>query len=257
MPSAPESYVHRIGRTGRAGREGVAITLVEPRERHLLRNIERLTGRRLELQTLPSVADLRARQLEITRESLREALVAGGTEAFRVVVESLAQEFDVLDVAAAAVKLVHAPKELSPERAGAGEPDRAKLVRPERAAGDGRRGRRTTALRGAKRREEGAAPRGESTRIYVSAGRAAGVRPADLVGAITGEAGLEGSEVGGIEIAERYSLVDVPKNRADEVHAGAAALLDPRPEGHGQPLPAPGKARSRLVLSRIADVRAK
>src|SRR4029078_12868270 len=96
-PPAPESYVHRIGRPGRAGREGVAITLAEPRERPLLRNIEKLTGRRLDRPPVATVPDLRARRLESTRVAGREAVVAGGTEGFREILQSLAQEFDVLD----------------------------------------------------------------------------------------------------------------------------------------------------------------
>ena len=120
VPSAPESYVHRIGRTGRAGREGVALTLIEARERRLIGNIERLTGRRLDMRPVPSVADLRARQLETTQNALRETLAAGGGEPFRVVVESLGREFDVLDIAAAAVKLAHeADERVSRQRASA------------------------------------------------------------------------------------------------------------------------------------------
>src|ERR671932_1129404 len=107
VPSAPEAYVHRIGRTGRAGREGAAVTIAEPREHRQLRNIERVTGQKIELATVPTVADLRARRLELTRASLHDSLVAGELEHFRVVVESLADEFDVMDVAAAAVKLAH------------------------------------------------------------------------------------------------------------------------------------------------------
>ena len=108
VPSAPEAYVHRIGRTGRAGREGTAITLAEPREHRLLRSIEQFTRQRIEIATVPTVADLRAKRLELTRASLRERLVAGDFDDVRVVVESLAEEFDVLDIAAAAVKLAHA-----------------------------------------------------------------------------------------------------------------------------------------------------
>jgi ATP-dependent RNA helicase DeaD len=212
VPSAPESYVHRIGRTGRAGREGAAVTLVEPRERHLLHNIERLTGRRLELKTVPTVADLRARQLEQTRATLREVLVAGGAEHFRGVVESLAQEFDVLDVAAAAVKLAHGTREL-PDGADIPAPSlSAKAERPARAE----RAERPAKAERPARASEGPAA-GPFTKIYLSVGQAAGVRPADLVGAITGEAGLDGRDVGAIEIAERYSLVDVRKSRADDV----------------------------------------
>ncbi|MFP2926765.1 DEAD/DEAH box helicase, partial [Pyxidicoccus sp. 3LG] len=107
VPNAPEAYVHRIGRTGRAGREGVAITLVEPREHRLLRNIERVTGQRIEVATVPTVADLREKRQEMLRSSLREMLVAGELDSFRSAVEDLASEFDPLDIAAAAVKLLH------------------------------------------------------------------------------------------------------------------------------------------------------
>ena len=85
VPTSPEVYVHRIGRTGRAGREGVAITLVEPREHRLLRNIEQLTRQKIEMATVPTVADLRARRLELTRGALRDALEAGDLDSYRVV----------------------------------------------------------------------------------------------------------------------------------------------------------------------------
>ncbi len=104
VPSAAEAYVHRIGRTGRARREGVAITLAEPRERGLLRNIERLTGQKIEIATVPTVADLRAAKLEQTRDELRATIAAGDLDGYREVAESLAEEFDPLDIAAAALK---------------------------------------------------------------------------------------------------------------------------------------------------------
>src|SRR5881275_1003218 len=107
VPSAPDAYVHRIGRTGRAGREGVAITLAEPREHRLLRNIEQLTKQRIAVEPLPTLVDLRTRRLELTQAALRETLVAGDLDGYRVVVETLAEEFDVVDVATAAVKLAH------------------------------------------------------------------------------------------------------------------------------------------------------
>src|SRR5690606_11986607 len=108
VPSAPESYVHRIGRVGRAGREGVAITLAEPRQRRLLDNIERLTRQSVKVEKIPTVADLRARQMELTLDQVREALEGeGDLDRFRAVVDALADEFDVVDVALAAVKLVH------------------------------------------------------------------------------------------------------------------------------------------------------
>src|SRR5215218_8114981 len=108
VPSAPEAYIHRIGRTGRAGRGGVAITLADPRERRLVRSIEAATKQKIEIATVPTVADLRAKRLEVTLAAVRERIEAGDLEDVRVVVQSLASEFELADVAAAAVKLVHA-----------------------------------------------------------------------------------------------------------------------------------------------------
>src|SRR5690606_19105849 len=102
---APESYVHRIGRDGRAGREGVAITLAEPRERRQSSNIERVTRRPLEQEKVPSVADLRAAQIEQILGSLREVLEADDSTRYLPAVEALAGEFEVTDIAAAALKL--------------------------------------------------------------------------------------------------------------------------------------------------------
>src|SRR6195952_2284361 len=107
VPSAPEAYVHRIGRVGRAGREGVAITLAEPREHRQLKTIEKVAGSPISVQKVPTVADLRARRLELTRAALRETLLTesddGGLDRFRVVVETLSDEFDLFEVALAAV----------------------------------------------------------------------------------------------------------------------------------------------------------
>jgi ATP-dependent RNA helicase DeaD len=223
VPCAPEAYVHRIGRVGRAGREGVAITLAEPREHRLLRNIEQLTKQRIDIAKVPTVADLRARRLELTQESLREALEEGGLDPYRVVVESLAGDFDVMDVAAAAVKLLHVatgqgdadeeedipavePFREEPRwagraqhREGGDRPPRAPFARPDRGP------------------PRGGQSKGGVTRLYIGLGRDAGIRPQDLVGAITGEAGIPGRMIGAIEITERFSLVEIPEELAGEV----------------------------------------
>ncbi len=229
VPNAPEAYVHRIGRTGRAGREGVAITLVEPREHRLLRNLEKLTGQRIEVAAVPTVADLRARHLELTRASLREVLVAGGLDSFRGVVEDLAAEFDVMDVAAAAVKFIQENRDDG--RAGDEEEipvvtppaeKRPRFERPERKAPGGRFGKGTGPAGSSGREERSSRRRAERpdwdiTRLYIGAGRNAGMRPADLVGAIAGEAGLESSKIGAIQIADAFSLVEVPEPHADRI----------------------------------------
>ena len=218
VPSAPEAYVHRIGRVGRAGREGVAITLAAPREHRLVQNIERLTRQRLRVEEVPTVADLRHRRAEVTAERLREAIRAGGHEGVREVVESLAAEFDPLRVALAAVQLLH--------DAEGGEADEVEIpkvgtppARRDRPARDGRGRSEGDGPRhkgGATRK--GQRPPGEGmTRLFVGAGREAGIRPQDLVGAIAGETRLGGRDIGAIDIAERFSLVEVPEKAVDEV----------------------------------------
>lgn len=204
VPSAPEVYVHRIGRTGRAGRAGTAITFAEPREHRLLKSIERTTRQKLEIATLPTVADLRAKRLELTRASIHERLLAGDYDDVRVVVEALAQEFDIVDVAAAAVKAAHA--------AIVGDGD-ARDVPVADIPHD------TSSRRADTRKTRSRAPDGArgTARIFIGAGRRAGIRPADLVGAITNEAGVSARDLGAIEIADRFSLVEVPFDRADAI----------------------------------------
>ena len=219
VPSSPAAYVHRIGRTGRAGREGVAITLAEPREHRLLRNIEQLTRQKIQIATVPTVLDVRARRLELTRASLREAILAGELDGYRSVAESLAAEFDVLDVAAAAVKLIHAA---SAGTAGADEDDEI----PSSEAAEGRRARSRPEA-GTGREAKGAKPPREPgagmVRIYVGAGRKANMRPADLVGAIANESGIDARGIGAIEIADTFSLVELPEEVADQVIAALRA----------------------------------
>jgi ATP-dependent RNA helicase DeaD len=210
VPSAPEAYIHRIGRTGRAGREGTAITLAEPREHRLLRSIERMTKQKIEVATVPTVADLRARRLDVTSASLRERLLAGDLDDVRVVVETLAVEFSVIDVAAAAVKLAHEALN------GAGEDHDVPAAAPVRGAderGNSGRSRDRTMTRPPAGRD------GDHTmaRIFIGAGRQAGIRPADLVGAISNEAGITSRDIGAIQIGDRFSLVEVPAAIVDDV----------------------------------------
>jgi ATP-dependent RNA helicase DeaD len=205
VPAAAEGYVHRIGRTGRAGGEGVAITLAEPREHRLLRNIEHQTKQKIEIRSVPTVADLRARRMELTRAALRETILAGGLDAFRGVVATLAEEFDVLDVAAAAVKQ-------SEGRDGGGEEQEIPAV-VERT-GPAPKSRRVATHPGA--RSRGGRERAVA-RLFIGAGRNVGLRPGDLVGAIANEVGVDSSAVGAIQILERHTIVEVPEEIADEI----------------------------------------
>ncbi len=204
VPSAPESYVHRIGRVGRAGREGVAITLAEPREQRLLKNIEHLTKQVIAIEKVPSIADLRAAQLEQTVAAIRESLAADDLDDFHPVLHALRSEADPRSVALAAIRLYH-------EAAG-NTVDEHEIpevqARPERKFEPREQGRS---------RESGGAPQAGTAFIYVGVGRKAGIRPNDLVGAIANETGLTGREIGPIRITDSYSVVGVPEGRLDTV----------------------------------------
>ncbi|HEY0533573.1 MAG TPA: DEAD/DEAH box helicase [Actinoplanes sp.] len=214
VPSAPEAYVHRIGRVGRAGREGSAITLAEPREQRMLRAIERLTGQRLTLEKLPTVTDLRARRLELTRTALQASLETDDLERFRVVLDSLSDEFDVENIALAAVKLLH--------EAGGGDVDDEEEIPTPEAPPPGRNPQHRDARQGSGKRDQPTRARASDasvTRLFFGIGRRAGLRPQDLVGAIAGESGLSAREIGAIQITDRFSLVEVPEPAADMVIA--------------------------------------
>jgi ATP-dependent RNA helicase DeaD len=201
VPSDPDDYVHRIGRTGRAGREGVAITFVSPREHRLLKNIQFATGQKISVESMPTVADLRNRRLELTRASLRETVVAGELDAYRSVVEELASELDVMDVAAAALKLAHESlHETSDE-----QDDLPSSLAPAHAHG-------------------AQAPGLETARLFLGVGRVDGLRPGDLVKAIATQSGLPGSAIGSIRIADRFTLVEIPANDVEPVIEALSGL---------------------------------
>jgi len=140
------------------------------------------------------------------KASIRERILAGNLDEVRVVVESLAQEFDIADIAAAAVMLAHAADEK--EDAEHEIPAIAQPGRPAKRPDSTRHGRDS---------------REDVVRLFISAGRDTGIRPGDLVGAITGEAGVTSRDLGAIEISDRYSLIDVPESRAEEIMAALRA----------------------------------
>ncbi len=224
-PTTPDSYVHRIGRVGRAGREGTAITLTDPRESRLLQQFERQTKRKIEIAQVPTVADLRARRLELTRGALREAILAGGLDHYRVAVESLAQEHSLMDITLAAFKLAH--------QAAGGEQDEDQdqedtrpnsAVRPPAAkplpaakAAPAAKASPATKPHAPSIPEQPARPvPGEKmSRIYIGMGRSSETLPQNIAGAITAE-GMKGSMIGAIEIADKYSTVELPEHLIEE-----------------------------------------
>ncbi len=222
VPSAAETYVHRIGRVGRAGREGVAITLAEPKEQRLIGNIEHLTKQKIAVEKVPSVADLRAKQIEITTATLRESLASDDLARFQPVLDALS-DHDVADIVLAAIKLVH-------EASGATLEEREipdATVRPARdrdrpGPGTGkpyakdRPGKPGFDRAGGKDRP--AIPDGAATgRVFIGLGKKDGLRPQDVVGAIANETRLVGRQIGPLRINDTFTVVGVPEPAVDEV----------------------------------------
>jgi ATP-dependent RNA helicase DeaD len=200
----------------------VAITLAEPREHRLLRAIEQVTKHRIEVAAVPTLLDVRARRLDLTRGAVRDTILGGDLDGYRVVAETLADEFDPMDVAAAAVKLAHEAtvggRELDDAEipAAAPEPEPARAPKGRKAAGG---------KPGGKPRPGQATPRGAGgmLRVFIGAGRKAGIRPADLVGAIANEAGVSVRDIGAIEIADKFSLVELSEGVVERVTAALRA----------------------------------
>ncbi|HBY93761.1 MAG TPA: RNA helicase [Chloroflexi bacterium] len=184
IPESPDGYVHRVGRTARAGRAGEAITLVSPRERRQLSYIQRAIGTTIQRRRLPSPTEVAARRLELFSQTVREAVEQGEYEGYLDIADTLASEFDPLEVAAAALKLAAEARGLTVMQAGES---------PSVPAEDG------------------------MTRLFLDLGRKDGLRPQDVVGAIANEARIPGRDIGAIDIFPRFTFVEVPSPVANRV----------------------------------------
>ncbi len=213
VPWESESYTHRIGRTGRAGREGVAITLAEPREQRTLRSIEAATGQAIEIGAVPSVAELRTRQLAKLRDRVAAVLAEDDVDRYRPIVEQLAAVHDVEDIAAAAIRLVARASETDRE------PEEIPSVVPK---GGDRAGHAPRPARQSRRDRAGKVG-GAVAKIYIGAGRKLKIRPGDIVGAIAGEANIPIDQIGAVQIGDRHSIVEVPEEKASFIIARLSA----------------------------------
>ncbi|MGH2353362.1 MAG: DEAD/DEAH box helicase, partial [Chloroflexota bacterium] len=214
IPWDPESYVHRIGRTGRMGRAGDAITLAAPRDYRLLRVIEQLLRRRITRKHLPTLGDVATRRREATKEAVTAAIAGGDLDGYLALATELAEQFDSVDIAAAALRLWDHARSAGADGgvtlAGALKAAEAEAEALERQA---ERARQAVAEFEA----DGQAPEAGMARLLVAAGRVDGLRPQDLVGAIANEAGIPGRAIGAIDIYDRFSFVEVPRERAAHV----------------------------------------
>ena len=203
IPHDTESYVHRIGRTGRAGRSGQALLFVSPRERHLLKSIEKATRQQLIEAELPTVDHVNAQRVAKFRDSITDALGAPGFELFRRMIEDYERENDVpmVDIAAAL-----AAQSRDGEQFLMSEPP------PEK-----RRERDRPAAIATDRGPSGRADRRSDFATYrIAVGKRHKVSPGAIVGAIANEGGLHRSDFGHISIRPDHSLVELPAELSRE-----------------------------------------
>jgi ATP-dependent RNA helicase DeaD len=226
VPYDTESYVHRIGRTGRAGRSGEAILFIAPRERNLLRLIERATRQTIEPLSLPTVEDVNTRRLAKFKARIGEALANAPSDFYRKAVQEVALETgaDLLSIAAAAASLAEGGAPV--EARGRGEVSRAEQPREE--PGEGKPKRRREMRFEEHAPEESSLPPmdpkayafeddGEQKTWRLAVGRRHRVEPGHIVGAIANEAKLHGSQINGVDIRADYTTVRLPAQLPEAV----------------------------------------
>jgi ATP-dependent RNA helicase DeaD len=214
VPHDPEGYVHRIGRTGRAGRSGEAILFIAPRERNMLRVIERATRQTIEQMELPSIQDVNDKRVARFNDRITAALAAGEGDAFRTLIERYENEHNVpaVEIAAALASLAQGKKPLLMD-----VQDRKHEHREERET------REVPAKRTERKEHEPRKPRvhvdadAEMETYRIEVGREHGVQPGNIMGAIANEAGLDGKSIGRIVIRDDHSFVDLPGGMPKEI----------------------------------------
>ena len=243
IPYDTEAYIHRIGRTGRAGRKGEAILFVVYREQGMLRAIERATRQPIEPMNLPTVAAVNDQRIAKFKQKITQVLEGTDLTIFRDVIQQYEQEngVPVVDIAAALARMAQgdspllvpdAPK--PPPRPAKG--DRTRQDRPfkdrpgrnpeprDRPAREQRGPELGSPFQRAKRPDRGGSPGGParppgdgSVRYRLAVGHAHGVKPGNIVGAIANEANMDSRRIGRVDIRDDYSLVDLPDGMPDDV----------------------------------------
>ena len=187
IPQDPESYVHRIGRTGRAGKSGIAVSFVVPKEFRQLRLIEKMINTRIRKAKLPSFEDVFERQKEVIIERVVNTIDGGKMSRYQSIIDEMTNEYDAVTLAAAALKLafdIEGPEDREEEE--------------ETEFGD-----------------TGAAP--GMVRLFMNIGRVDDIKPQDLVRTIADEAGIPGRVIGAIRIYDKFTFVEVPRESAEKV----------------------------------------
>tara|TARA_A200000159_G_scaffold164872_1_gene196910 strand:+ start:5297 stop:7051 length:1755 start_codon:yes stop_codon:yes gene_type:complete len=219
VPYDTESYVHRIGRTGRAGRTGDAILFISHREKRMLQSIERATRQTIEAMPIPSITELNETRLSNFKQSISEATKDDSIENLMPIVDMLREEIEASPevLLAALVKIAQGDEPLLLKESD--RPDLHSKPRRDRDFDggnrrdrDGGRGRdaRRKSPRDSRRPDEG------KQRFRIEVGHVHGVKPGNIVGAIANEANIDSKHIGAIEIYDNFSTVDLPEGMPAE-----------------------------------------
>ena len=211
IPYDAESYIHRIGRTGRAGRQGDAILFVAPREQRLLSQIERTTRQPLDQLKLPTAKEINELRMERLKQRVQAAAESPKAEQFAQLIATLTEGEEAMEpakVCAAALSLMYADL---PFLLDENEPD-PNEVRPRRE----RTERRDDGQPRRNKPQRNAPPADGMERFWIGVGHQHGVKPGNIVGAIANEAGLESRNIGRINISDEFSTVDLPSGIKDD-----------------------------------------
>ncbi len=212
MPQDNEYYVHRIGRTARAGRKGTAISFVTNRDFNNLREIERYTKTKIDRRPLPTLKDIKERQSTKLVDALREILDEGDFDREKEALEILTTEdYDVMDVAAAAIKLLNVESK-SGDYVEIDGIDNNKVSNKNRNRNRERDVRDQGRDQGKKKNKMK-----NVSRIYIDIGRKSGITPRHIVAAVCNDGGISSKEIGGIDIYDKFTFVEVDSKASDEL----------------------------------------
>ncbi len=226
IPYDAEAYVHRIGRTGRAGRQGDAILFVAPREKRMLHAIEKAARRRIELMELPSTEVINDQRIARFKQRITDTLGTENLELYHELIEQYEQEHNVpaREIAAALAALLQGDNPLllahpgEARRPASGGPATTAEIREQSPARAPTKGTEERPEKAGKAAAAHPRPPGEGmVRYRLEVGRRNNVKPSNIVGAIANEAGIEGRYIANIDIRDDHSLVDLPEGMPKEV----------------------------------------
>jgi ATP-dependent RNA helicase DeaD len=244
LPKDEEDYVHRIGRTGRAGKKGMALSFASGKDIFRLRNIERFSKQKIARRAVPTLDQVESAQHSVVLDKVRETLAAGGLDRYHALVDTLIEgEHSASDVAAALLKLtlpeapVREPEPFNAGREGGGFDPRDRKPYPKGGKGEwkGKGGRDAYNDRPSRsdnieedrpRREWKNKPAAKDmaefegashARLFINVGKIQGVRPKDILGALAGETGIPGKAFGNIEVQAKHTIAEVPEDSLDTI----------------------------------------